>query len=142
MQSAVAIAIELAVPLRAKNLAALDFDRHIIRARPGSGAAVHLVAPKGEVKNRQALEFELPPDVARLIDLYNNRFRPLLQTEPSSFLFPACGGGSKEPGPLGTQIKSFILREIGLGPVDGFHQDQAACETDNCREAHRRFLTS
>lgn len=114
MQSAVAIAIELAVPVRAKNLAALTFDRHIIRARSGSGAAVHLVVPQSEVKNRQALEFELPPDVVRLIDLYKNRFRHLLQTEPSSFLFPARGGGSKEPGPLGTQIKSLILKETGL----------------------------
>ena len=29
---------------------------------------------------------------------------------------------------------------LGLDRVDGFHQDQAACEADNCREAHCAFL--
>ncbi len=65
-QTALAIAIELVAPLRAKNLAGLRLDRHLIRSRPGPGAVMHLVVPAGEVKNKNPLEFELPPDVVRL----------------------------------------------------------------------------
>jgi hypothetical protein len=69
-QTALAIAIELVAPLRAKNLAGLRLDRHLIRSRPGPGAVIHLVIPLGEVKNKIPLEFELPPDVVRILELY------------------------------------------------------------------------
>src|SRR5262249_30620854 len=65
-QTALAIAIELVAPLRAKNLAGLRLDRHLVRGRPGPGAVVHLVIPPGEVKNKNPLDFELPPDVVRI----------------------------------------------------------------------------
>ncbi|MGB8631325.1 MAG: hypothetical protein WCD69_18395, partial [Xanthobacteraceae bacterium] len=42
-QTAVAIALQLVAPLRAKNLAGLQLGRHIIRTRPGRGAVVHIV---------------------------------------------------------------------------------------------------
>src|SRR5262249_3512319 len=72
-RSAVAIAIDLAAPLRAANLARLAIDRHILRTGTGPWATVHLVVPAGEVKNDVALEFVLPPGVVRLIDLYCER---------------------------------------------------------------------
>jgi hypothetical protein len=83
-QTALAIAIELVAPLRAKNLAGLRLDHHLVRSRPGPGAVTHLVVPPGEVKNKNPLEFELPPDVVRLLELYLEKFRPLLVTDGSS----------------------------------------------------------
>jgi integrase len=114
MQTAVAIALELVCPLRAENLAGLTRDRHIVRVRPGPESAVHIVIPADEVKNRQTLEFPVPPYVVRLIDLYCKRFRPLLAKGPTQCLFPARNGGPKQPGPLGAQIKAAIFKEIGL----------------------------
>jgi integrase len=113
-QSALAIAIVLAAPLRVKNLASLTLDRHFVRARPGPNATVHLVIPAHEVKNGSALEFELPDAVCRLLDLYVARYRPLLATGPSAFLFPARQGGAKPPGQLAGQIQRAIRQEIGL----------------------------
>jgi integrase len=114
-QSAVAIAILLEAPLRAKNLAALRLDRHFVRGRPGLHATVHLVIPAQEVKNNVDLEFELPDCVRRLLDFYIARVRPKLSNEQSTFLFPAPQkGGSKRPGPLAAQIKRRIKQEIGL----------------------------
>jgi integrase len=113
-QTALAIAIELAAPLRAKNLAGLRLDQHLVRSRPGRDAVVHLVIPAGEIKNKKPLEFELAPDVARLLDLYWNNFRPLLVTDGSSYLFPARQGGAKTPAQLADQIKRVIKRETGL----------------------------
>jgi len=113
-QTAVAIALQLVAPLRAKNLAGLQLGRHIIRTRPGRGAVVHLVIPVGEVKNKRPLEFKLHWDVVRLLELYLKKFRPLLETDGSSYLFPARQGGHKTPAQLADQIKRAIKQRTGL----------------------------
>src|SRR6516165_5094249 len=113
-QTAVAIALQLVAPLRAKNLAGLELGRHIIRTRPARGAVVHLVIPAGEVKNKKPLEFKLPSDVIRLLELYLKKFRPLLVTDGSSYLFSARQGGHKTPAQLADQIKRAIKRGTGL----------------------------
>ncbi len=114
VQTALAIAIELTCPLRAKNLAGLDIERHIVRSRPGCDGVVHLVIAEGEVKNKAALEFELPADVVQILDLYLAQFRPRLIKAPSPFLFPAQDGGHKAPSGFGTQIDKVIFHETGL----------------------------
>jgi integrase len=113
-QTAVAIAIQLVAPLRAKNLAGLRLDQHLIHSRPGRGAVVHLVIPAGEVKNENPLEFQLAPDVVRILKLYLKKFRPLLVTDGSSYLFPARQGGAKTSAQLAEQIKRAIKIETGL----------------------------
>jgi hypothetical protein len=105
-QTALAIAIELVAPIRAKNLAGLRLDRHLIRSRPEPGAVMHLVIPPGEVKNNNPLEFELPRDVVRLLELYLKKFRPPLVTDGSSYLFPARKGGAKTPAQMADQISA------------------------------------
>jgi len=124
-QTAVAIAIQLVAPLRAKNLAGLQLGRHIIRSRPGRGAVVHLVIPAGEVKNDNPLEFELQRDVVRLLDLYLKKFRPLLVTDGSSYLFPARQGGAKTPAQLAEQIKRAV--KIGTGLIMNVHLFRHVC---------------
>jgi hypothetical protein len=91
-QSALAIAIELAAPLRINTLVKLNLDQHIVRPRPGPRGVVHLVIPASDVKNRMPLELELPPRVVELLDLYWARFRPRLVSEPGSWLSPAALG--------------------------------------------------
>ena len=113
-QTALAIAIALVAPLRGKNLAGLRLDRHLFRSRPGPGAVMHLVIPPGEVKNKNPLEFELPPDVVRILELYLQKFRPLLVSDGSSYLFPARQGGAETPAQLAEQIKRDIKKGIGL----------------------------
>jgi integrase len=113
-QTALAVAIELVAPLRAKNLAGLRLDQHLISSRPEPGAVMHLVIPPGEVKNKNPLEFELPRDVVRLLELYLKKFRPLLVTDGSSYLFPARKGGAKTPAQMADQIKRAIKIDSGL----------------------------
>jgi integrase len=124
-QTALAVAIELVAPLRAKNLAGLRLDRHLIRSRPGRGAVMHLVIPPGEVKNKSPLEFELPRDVVRLLELYLKKFRPLLVTDGSSHLFPARKGGAKTPAQVADQIKRDI--KIGTGLTVNAHLFRHLC---------------
>jgi len=125
MQTAVAIAIQLVAPLRAKNLAGLQLDRHLVSSRPGTGAVVHLVIPAGEVKNDNPLEFQLARDVVRLLELYLKTLRPLLVTDGSSYLFPARQGGAKTPAQLADQIKRAI--KIGTGLIMNVHLFRHAC---------------
>jgi integrase len=49
-----------------------------------------------------------------LLDVYLERYRPLLLAHPSSWLFPNGSGGPKSPIALGTQISKFLRRECGL----------------------------
>jgi site-specific recombinase XerC len=114
VQSAVAIALELVAPVRVKNLATLRLHKHFIRS-PNPGRLTHLVIPEWEVKNEVALEFELPPVVVEILDVYLERYRPLLTAERSDFIFPASRkGGAKTPGQLGVQIRDAIRRGTGL----------------------------
>jgi integrase len=124
-QTAIAIAIQLVAPLRAKNLSGLRLDRHLIHSRPGRGAIIHLVIPAGEVKNKNPLEFELPPDVVRLLELYLQKFRPLLVIDGSSYLFPARQGGAKTPAQLAEQIKRAT--KIGTGLTVNVHLFRHVC---------------
>jgi integrase len=124
-QTAIAIALQLVAPLRAKNLAGLRLDRHLVRSRPGPSAVMHLVIAAGEVKNKKPLEFQLPPDVVRALELYLKRFRPLLVTDGSKYLFPARRGGAKTPAQLAGQIKRAI--KIGTGLTMNVHLFRHAC---------------
>ena len=124
-QTAIAIAIQLVAPLRAKNLAGLRLDRHIVRSRPGGSAVVNLVIPAGEVKNDNPLEFQLARDVVLLLELYLKKFRPLLVTDGSSYLFPARQGGAKTPAQLADQIKRAI--KIGTGLIMNVHLFRHVC---------------
>ena len=50
----------------------------------------------------------------KLLDLYLERFRPLLLPHASSWLFPNSSGGPKSAQTLGLQISKFLRRECGL----------------------------
>ena len=127
-QSALGVAILiLGAPLRIKNLASLQLGVHVLETRPiglGGNAAVgagkgatttrHIVLPALEVKNTKDLEFTLPNILCKYLDIYVARCLPILVRGGSTYLFPNTSGGSKTPGSLSVQLKSFVKRETGL----------------------------
>ena len=126
-QSALAIAILiLGAPLRIKNLASLQLGVHVVETRPlglggnagfvaSKGATTrHIVLPALEVKNTKDLEFTLPSGLCKYLDIYVTRCLPILVRGGSSYLFPNTTGGSKTPGSLSVQLKTFLKRETGL----------------------------
>ncbi len=111
-QTAIAITLLLMAPIRLRNLAALDLERHFCRDR---GRETFLVIDRSEVKNHQDLEFPLPADTVKRLDVYVARFLPRLTSEPTGWLFPRRNlDGHKAEHHLSSQIKREIFRLTGL----------------------------
>ncbi len=110
VELAVAIAIELVIPIRANNLAGLRLDRHIHRV----GDKIYLSIPAEETKNLNAIEAELPSWFAGMLDLYLERYRPRLVAAASPWLFPGENGGRRRTGGFGAQLSALIAREAGV----------------------------
>lgn len=112
IQSCLAIQIELQAPMRAKNLAELDFDQHLDFV---STERCHIIIAAADVKNDQTLEYVLGPAVVQMLNLYRDFYWPLLAGKTkTSCLFISRNGHPKTPGALGAQIPKFIKEHAGL----------------------------
>ena len=112
MQTSVEIAILLSAPLRIANLAGLRLDRHLVR--PGGPRSLwQLDIPAHEVKNDQALVYELPQQTTTLIDRYIRRFRPSLAAAGNPYLFPV-EARHKNPHGMSQQIRVAIANWVGI----------------------------
>jgi integrase len=114
LQSAVAIAILIAAPVRSHNLASIHIGRHLIWGRNGSRETCHLVFPANEVKNDIDLEFKLPPWVIEILKVYLAKARPLLAPPGNEHLFPGDGTHHKGPSFLSKQIAKAVKRVVGV----------------------------
>jgi len=111
-ERAIALAILLYCPIRRGNLVSLELDRHL--QRPGDGK-VYLVFPKDEVKNRQQLEFELPPQIAKMIERHISLRSPRLCAPSTPYLFPKRDGSRPmQAEQLADSLKLCLKRELGL----------------------------
>lgn len=93
-QTAVLHEVELSAPLRLSNLRRLNLARHICFSGKGRRRRALLSIPATEVKNRQALEFELSLPLTELLDVYIAMHRPRLITGlDEGWLFPGAKPG-------------------------------------------------
>jgi hypothetical protein len=106
---ALAIGIELVIPIRQYNLGGLRSDRHLHRA----GKSFLLSISADETKNDNPIEAELPSWLVRIMDRYIDHYRPRLVTAPSPWLFPGEDGKRRSSG-FGVQIGKLIAEEIGV----------------------------
>ena len=114
MQTSLAIAILLAAPIRLRNLAGLRLGESIVRTGNGAAQAVRLVIEGDQTKNREPLDYPLPVETARLMDLYLATYRPLLlRGADDGALFPGRGG-AKDKNLLGQQIQKAVRSRTGL----------------------------
>lgn len=114
-EHAVAIGILIFCPIRRGNLAAISVDRHI--QRPGGGKA-YLIFEPGEVKNHQRIEFEIPPELLRLIDRHVELRSPALCPPATPWLFPKRDGTeAMSADQLANSVTRTLNRELGM-PVN------------------------
>lgn len=107
-QLAAAIALLQAVPLRLRNLAALEIGRHLVRR----GERLYLVVEEDETKNRELVDVELPEQTIEIIDWYVQGYRVHLHG-PGDFLFPG-EAGAKRTITLAGQIRKAVFAQCGL----------------------------
>ena len=107
------IEILLMAPIRIGNLGTLDVERHLIRPNR-TGKALHIVIESSEVKNREPLEYPLPPGSVELIERYLTQFRPALAPAGSTALFPGGSQGCKHGNTLREQIADAVFTHTGM----------------------------
>jgi len=114
LQAQIAVAIEIltVAPIRLGNLTNLDLEQNLIR--PGRGKQRHIFLPASEVKNREPLEYALPPESVEVIVRYLKEFRPRLASPNCTALFPGRCGGPKAAQTLRVQIYQTIRSHTGL----------------------------
>lgn len=114
MQLAVLLAVLLFLPVRIKNAAALDLDKHLRRPIGGGTGRWQVHFAADEVKNRKTIDGYFNEHVSALLARYVDVFRPVLLKSPTSKLFVSQHGIGKGPKALSTQFSRFGRREIGL----------------------------
>ena len=110
IQTALAIELLLNAPVRIKNLASIELERHLVEVGSRRERRVHLRFPADEVKNSNDLEFPLMAETVDLLDLYVAVWRPILcDGQASPFLFPGDRPDRpKGKGTISTQIKELV----------------------------------
>jgi integrase len=113
LQTALAIDILLRVPLRMRNLASLDFIRHLHWPN-GRGKAVMLTINGNETKNGEPLEFELPPELADRLWIYRHEIAPGVTGERPDMLFVATTGKPRTAPAVALAIKKSVYKNLGI----------------------------
>lgn len=115
-QTALLHEIELNAPLRMGNLHHLNLDRHIRFSGKGRRRRCVLSIPAAEVKNRQALDFELPLPLTELLERYIAKHRPRLVVGlDEGWLFPgSIAGQPKTAMGVSQQLRDAVRKHTGI----------------------------
>lgn len=112
VETALAIELLLAVPIRIGNLHQLRLGVHLVR---GPGGQMQLIIPGEQVKNGVAVVSQLPPEFCRLLDIYVERFRPLIGAKGGDWLFPGIHPGQpKGAEGLRAAIQTATAKWVGI----------------------------
>lgn len=114
-QRALMLALLTIAPMRLKNLRSLDRNRHFRPALSVDAHRWHVVFQAAEVKNNADLEYPVPAHLMALIDLYMERYQPVLARSPTSALFPGRKGGKvlTDSG-IRNSLMTFVRKRLGL----------------------------
>jgi integrase len=111
------------LPLRRKNLAALEIDRHLI----GEGNNRFVYIPAEETKTRTPIEFAIPELLLPYLDVYLRSVRPRILDDPKCrALWVSPKGGALRDGAIGAIVSrhTAAILNIRLTPHDA--RDAAA----------------
>jgi len=109
----VALAVLISAPMRVKNLAALNLETNLRLPVEPNGQVV-IVLPGSSVKNGKAMRFKLPARLTPVLREYIEKVKPLLERDPSPWLFPGGKGGSKRENTLSKQITALVGRYVNV----------------------------
>ena len=110
IERALAASLFIFTGLRIKNLRHIRHSDDIRRIK----GRVTLKVDAAEVKNGQALEFELQPETVALLDLFLAEHRPQLPGSTGPYLFPGMSGGPKSDNAMRAAVSDPLKKHCGL----------------------------
>jgi len=111
---AVIFEVLLICPLRLKNVAALEIDRHLQCFDPRGRRIDYIVIPGSETKNGEPVHWPVPPETARLVQRFIEHHRRHLGDANSKFLFPGEVSGGRTDGTIRRNINVVAHRHLGV----------------------------
>jgi integrase len=142
-QLAIALAIQLTVPLRPRNLFALSFERHIHEPAGPAGPLLISIPPE-ETKTGIRIEAEVSGDLAVWLRQFRDRLVPSLTGRRPNHIFARPDGGLKHTTTMATQLRRIIRKRLGIAmSAHQFRHLAAKLSLDAnpaCFEAVRQLL--
>jgi integrase len=112
-QCAIAIGLLTYIPLRRKNLCALEFGRHLhLREHPGSLSTIEIAAE--ELKAGDDLAFDIPSEVSRMLLQYRNVIAPKVIGRRPTHVFVNARGEPKHLLKVSMMVKRCLWRHTGI----------------------------
>jgi integrase len=108
VRTAVALELLIIAAPRLDNLNRLDIENSFRRAASGKRKITHMIVDALDVKNGVAIERRLPAGTVKLVQLWLDKYRPLLAKPAYNWLFP---GDAEKPLNKG-QLRKWITRAI------------------------------
>jgi integrase len=112
-QVAIAVEVELAIPLRPQNLSRLNWGRHLLEP-DGPRGRMLLHIPKEEMKSRKDFDAEVPEHLARRLRWYRREILPRLGADKNGDLFVTRQGQRKGQDTLVDQIIKTVEHYLGI----------------------------
>ncbi len=110
LQAGIAIGILTSIPIRRANLAALQFGENIELIAGQSTLRI----PRDEVKNKQPIEFDIPPELEALLNEYRDHFVPTLTAvKTCQSVFIDTQGRIKGAPAVSLLVKHYTKRYLG-----------------------------
>ena len=108
----IALAVELLLftLLRIENLASLSLANELVWSGPGQRGSLRIVIDAVRVKNDVDIDIDLPPQVARWVKLFVERFRGRLGDASGPYLFPGDGRPYKRGDTFSRQISDRLRK--------------------------------
>jgi integrase len=105
------IALLAFIPIRRKNLAALEIGRHLVR----EGDAWFVIIPREETKTRTPIEFRVPELLEPYLDFHLDVVRPRLLSHPTcKALWVSSQGGAIVYGAIGQIFSRVATSRLGF----------------------------
>lgn len=111
---ALQVAILCFAPIRIGNLADLRLGENFLDHGKGKSRQLRIDIPWHEVKNDQPFRMPLSLTLLPLFDAWIFKYRPVISSVPSAYLFPNLGGGLRSKESMSIHLSKFLKREVGL----------------------------
>ena len=114
VQMALAVEMLIMAPMLLSDFVSLHLCHNFVWAGSQSSPTIKLVLPAYKGHINDVTEFGLPGESATLLNVYIEKYRPLLVNSANDWLFPGRGNNHKSSKVLGKQIPAVLLETTGL----------------------------